>query len=167
TVAAPVMGGSSGRDVVAAVVAIVSFQEVFKAVHQSSSKSERELLDAGLPVVFVVDQNGRAVAHPEASVAFSEKPMTDLKVVQDWLESGAQVQSALAPLTATRDNRAVEMLGSYATAELDKNSRLGVIAIQDEAAALASVSDMRWQTLWISLIAAFLTVIIGIFFAKI
>jgi HD-GYP domain-containing protein (c-di-GMP phosphodiesterase class II) len=166
TVAAPVMGGDSGSEVVAAVVAIVSFQEVFKAVHQSSSKSERELLDAGLPVVFVVDQNGRAVAHPEASVAFSEKPMTDLKVVRDWQESGAQVQSALEPFTLLRDGRNVVMLGSYASAELDKNSRLGVIAIQDESAALASVSDMRRQTLWISMIAGVLTVLCGFFFAK-
>src|SRR5687767_15060229 len=166
TVAAPVMGGANGHDVVAAVVAIVSFQDVFKAVHQPTSKSERELLNAGLPVVFVVDQNGRAVAHPEASVAFSEKPMTDLKVVQDWQESGAQVQSALAPFSAVRDGRTVEMLGSYATAELDKNSRLGVIAIQNEAAALASVADMRWQTLWISLVAALFTILIGMFFAK-
>ena len=166
TVAAPVMGGETGQDVVAAVVAIISFQEVFKAVHQATSKSERELLDAGLPVVFVVDQNGRAVAHPEASVAFSEKPMTDLKVVRDWQESGTQVQSALEPFTLVRDGRDVTMLGSYATAELDKNSRLGVIAIQDESAALASVSDMRHQTLWISMVAAMLTIIIGFFFAK-
>jgi HD-GYP domain-containing protein (c-di-GMP phosphodiesterase class II) len=166
TIAQPVLGGPNNQDVVAAVVAIVSFQEVFKAVQQPTSKSERELLDAGLPVVFVVDQNGLAVAHPEQSVAFSEKPMTDLKVVQDWQESGAQVQSALAPFTATRDGRTLHMLGSYATAELDKNSRLGVIAIQDEAAALGSVSDMRWQTLWISLIAALLTILTGIFFAK-
>jgi HD-GYP domain-containing protein (c-di-GMP phosphodiesterase class II) len=166
TIAAPVLGGADSHDVVAAVVAIVSFQEVFHAVQQPTSKSERELLDAGLPVVFVVDQNGRAVAHPEASVAFSGKPMTDLKVVQDWQESGAQVQSALAPFSATRDGRKVEMLGSYATAELDKNSRLGVIAIQDEAAALVSVSDMRWQTLLISLVVGGLTILIGIFFAK-
>lgn len=166
TVAAPVMGGDNGNDLVAAVVAIVSFQEVFKAVHQSTSKSERELLDAGLPVVFVVDQNGRAVAHPEANVAFSEKPMTDLKVVRDWQESGAQVQSALEPFTLVRDGRNVGMLGSYATAELDKNSRLGVIAIQDESAALGSVTDMRRQTLLISLVAALLTLVIGFFFAK-
>ncbi len=166
TVAAPVMGGETGRDVVAAVVAIVSFQEVFKAVHQATSKSERELLDAGLPVVFVVDQNGRAVAHPEASVAFAEKPMTDLKVVQDWQESGAKVQSALEPFTLVRDGRSVEMLGSYATAELDKNSRLGVIAIQDASAALASVSDMRRQTILISFVAGMLTIVIGFFFAK-
>src|SRR5689334_19118278 len=164
TIAEPVLGNNN--QVVAAVVAIVSFQEVFDAVQQPTSKSERELLNAGLPVVFVVDQNGRAVAHPEPSVAFSEKPMTDLKVVQEWQESGAQVQSALAPFSATRDGKTVEMLGSYATAELDKNSRLGVIAIQDEAAALASVSDMRWQVLWISLIAGLLTILTGVFFAK-
>src|SRR5262249_5459419 len=166
TIAEPVLGGATNQKVVAAVVAIVSFQEVFDAVQQPTSKSERELLNAGLPVVFVVDQNGRAVAHPDASVAFSGKAMTDLKVVQDWQESGSQVQSALSPFTANRDGEKVEMLGSYATAELDKNTRLGVVAIQDEAAALASVSEMRWQTLWISLAAALLVLVTGSFFAK-
>ncbi len=166
TVAVPIMGGNGNNDVVAAVVAIVSFQEVFKAVQQVTPKSEREMLDAGLPVVFVVDQNGRAVAHPDASVAFSEKPMTDLKVVQEWQESGDQVQSALAPFLSTRNGHTVEMLGSYATAELDKNSRLGVIAIQDESAALVSVADMRQQTFWISLVASVLAILVGFFFAR-
>ena len=163
TIAAPVM---NGNEIVAAVVAVVSFQEVFKAVQPLSSKSARELLDAGLPVVFVVDQNGRAVAHPDASIAFSERPMTDLKVVQDWLETGAQVQSALAPFTLDRDGHATPMLGSYATVELDENSLLGVIAIQDEAAALASVGEMRTQTLFISLLAATLALLIGFYFAE-
>ena len=163
TIAAPVMHGD---EIVAAVVAVVSFQEVFKAVQQSSSKSARELLDAGLPVVFVVDQNGKAVAHPDAVVAFSERPMTDLKVVQDWLETGAQVQSALAPFTLERDGRVTPMLGSYATAELDRNSMLGVIAIQDERAALQSVRDMRNQTLFVSLLAAALALLIGFYFAQ-
>src|SRR5437867_2608518 len=162
TIAAPVM---EDEQIVAAVVAVVSFQEVFKAVQQSSSKSARELLDAGLPVVFVVDQNGKAVAHPDPLVAFSERPMTDLKVVQDWLETGAQVQSALAPFTLERDGQVTPMLGSYATAELDRNSLLGVIAIQDESAALASVRDMRKQTLFISLLAAALALLIGFYFA--
>src|SRR5438105_6313267 len=58
------------------------------------------------------------------------------------------------------------MLGSYATAELDRNSLLGVIAIQDESAALASVRDMRNQSLFISLLAAALTLIIGFYFAN-
>ena len=166
TIAAPVMGGTDGNEVVAAVVAIVSFREVFQAVQQQSSKSEAELLDAGLPVVFVVDNDGRAVAHPDERVAFSEKPMTDLKVVQDWQETGSQVQSALAPFTVERDGRVIEMIGSYATAELDMNSRLGVIAIQDERAALASVADMRRQVFVISLAAATFALLIGFFFAK-
>ena len=163
TIAAPVMNGD---EIVAAVVAVVSFQEVFKAVQQTSSSNARDLLDAGLPVVFVVDQNGKAVAHPDAAVAFSERPMTDLKVVQDWLETGAQVQSALEPFTLDRDGRVTPMLGSYATVELDRNSLLGVIAIQDEAAALASVSEMRNQTLFISLMAAVLALIFGFYFAQ-
>jgi HD-GYP domain-containing protein (c-di-GMP phosphodiesterase class II) len=162
TIAAPVM---EDEQIVAAVVAVVSFQEVFKTVQQSSSRSARDLLNAGLPVVFVVDQNGKAVAHPDASVAFSEKPMTDLKVVQDWLETGAQVQSALSPFSLARDGKDVSMLGSYATAELDHNSLLGVIAIQDESAALASVSDMRKQVFFVSLLAATLALLCGFYFA--
>ncbi len=163
TIAAPVMNGD---EIVAAVVAVVSFQEVFKVVQQAGSLSAREMLDRGLPVVFVVDQNGKAVAHPDAAVAFSERPMTDLKVVQDWLETGAQVQSALEPFTLDRDGNVKAMLGSYATVELDRSSLLGVIAIQDEAAALASVQDMRNQTLFVSLFAAALALVFGFYFAQ-
>ena len=162
TIAAPVMDGDQ---IVAAVVAVVSFQEAFKTV-QSSSKSARELLDAGLPVVFVVDQNGKAVAHPDVAIAFAERPMTDLKVVQDWLESGSQVQSALSPFWLERDGKSVSMLGSYATAELDPNSLLAVIAIQDESAALASVRDMRNQVFFVSLLAAMLALVCGFYFAE-
>ncbi|HEY3103761.1 MAG TPA: HD domain-containing phosphohydrolase [Pyrinomonadaceae bacterium] len=163
TIAAPVMDGDQ---IVAAVVAVVSFQEAFRTVQSSSSKSARELLDAGLPVVFVVDQNGKAVAHPDAAVAFAERPMTDLKVVQDWLETGSQVQSALSPFALERDGKSVSMLGSYATAELDHNSLLGVIAIQDESAALRSVRDMRDQVLFVSLLAATLALLCGFYFAQ-
>lgn len=162
TIAAPVMDGD---EIVAAVVAVVSFQEVFKTVQQSSSKSARELLDSGLPVVFVIDQNGKAVAHPDAAVAFSERSMTDLKVVQDWLEAGSQVQSALSPFSLERDGHVSSMLGSYATAELDHNALLGVIAIQDESAAMASVRDMRNQILFVSLLAATLALLSGFYFA--
>jgi HD-GYP domain-containing protein (c-di-GMP phosphodiesterase class II) len=166
TIAAPVMGGEGGEQVTAAVVAIISFREVFKAVQQPTSKSEQELLDAGLPVIFVVDSDGRAVAHPDEHVAFAERSMTDLKVVKDWLETGAQVQSALAPFTVERNGNKVDMLGSYATAELDTNTVLGVIAIQDERAALSSVADMRRQTLIISLLAAGFALLIGFVLAR-
>ena len=166
TIAAPVMGGADGSEVSAAVVAIVSFHEVFEAVQQKTSLSERELLERGLPVVFVVNGEGRAVAHPDGRVAFSERPMTDLKVVQDWVVTGRQLKSALAPFFVERDGREVAMLGAYSTANLDGNARLGVIAVQDERAALRSVAEMRRQILLISLLAASLALLTGFLFAK-
>ena len=166
TVAAPVMGGGEGNEVVAAIVAIVSFQEVFSAVQQQTALSESELLERGLPVVFVVNREGRAVAHPDARVAFAERSMIDLKVVQEWIAVGKQVKSALAPFAAERDGREAKMLGAYATARLDDDARLGVIAIQDEQAALQSVTDMRRQTYLISLVAAVITLLVGFLFAK-
>jgi HD-GYP domain-containing protein (c-di-GMP phosphodiesterase class II) len=166
TIAAPVMGGKDSSEVIAAVVAVVSFQEVFAAVQQPVSMSERELLERGMPVIFVVNTEGRAVAHPDARVAFAERSMLDLKVVQDWSASGRQVKSALAPFNVERDGEEVRMLGAYATARLDQNTSLGVIAIQDEHAALQSVTDMRRQTLYISLLAATFALLIGFIFAK-
>jgi len=166
TIAAPVMGGEGGEEVVAAVAAIISFNEVFAAVQQPTSKSERELLEQGLPVIFVVDATGRAVAHPDQRVAYAERSMSDLKIVQNWMETGTQVQSLLEPFTAERDGRPLAMLGAYATAQLDTGARLGVIAIQDERAALRSVTDMRKQTLLISLLAATFALLIGFLFAK-
>jgi HD-GYP domain-containing protein (c-di-GMP phosphodiesterase class II) len=166
TIAAPVMGGPDSNEVIAAVVAVVSFQDVFASVQQPAPMSERELLERGMPVIFVVNQDGRAVAHPDASVAFAERSMMDLKVVQDWTSTGRQVKSALAPFTAERDGEEVRMLGAYATARLDERAPLGVIAIQDEHAALQSVTDMRRQTLYISLLAATLALLIGFLFAK-
>jgi HD-GYP domain-containing protein (c-di-GMP phosphodiesterase class II) len=166
TIAAPVMGGASGEEVVAAVAAVISFQDVLKSVQQPTSQSESELLERGLPVIFVVDAQGRAVAHPDARVAYAERSMLDLKVVQDWTETGKQVQSMLEPFTTERYGHEKEMLGSYATAELDPDARLGVIAIQDERAALRSVTEMRRQTVFISLLAATFALLIGFLFAK-
>ncbi|HEX7316712.1 MAG TPA: HD domain-containing phosphohydrolase [Pyrinomonadaceae bacterium] len=166
TIAAPVMGGLDSGEVIAAVVAVISFQEVFASVQQPVPLTERELLERGMPVIFVVNDDGRAVAHPDARVAFAERSMMDLKVVQDWAATGRQVKSALAPFNADREGVEVRMLGAYATARLDERTPLGVIAIQDEHAALQSVTDMRRQTLYISLLAAFFALLIGFLFAK-
>jgi HD-GYP domain-containing protein (c-di-GMP phosphodiesterase class II) len=167
TVAAPVMGGREGEEVVvAAVAAVISFNEVFAAVQQPTAKSERELLEQGLPVIFVVDEVGRAVAHPDPRVAYAERSMSDLKIVQNWMDTGRHVQSLLEPFTVERDGHRIAMLGAYATAELDTDARLGVIIIQDEHAALRSVTDMRRQTMVISLLAATFALLIGFLFAK-
>jgi len=77
TIAAPVM---NGEEITAAVIAVVSFQEVFKAVQQSSSRGARELMDAGLPVVFVVDPAAR-VLRRRRSTAFALLPTSVWAVV--------------------------------------------------------------------------------------
>ncbi len=166
TIAAPVMGGAGDSEVVAAVVVVVSFQEVLKAVQPLMPRSERELLEAGLPVVFVIDQDGRAVAHPETQIAWTEKSMRYLKVVQDWLAASTQVSSALAPFTLERDGYNIPMLGAYGTAKLSPNARLGVISMQDESAALVSVAEMRRQTAWISVAVALLALCVGVLLVR-
>ncbi len=179
-IGAPVMskrGGSEGEDeIVAAVVAVVSFSDVFRTVGQKTSVDEKELIESGAPIVFVVDETGSAVAHPDVRLALSEQTMTDLPVVRDWMQAGSAVGSALAPFTFERDGVKLNMLGSYATARFDPNGKstdnnngegnLGVIAIQNESAALVSVSDMRRQTLFISLLAALFALGIGFFMAR-
>jgi HD-GYP domain-containing protein (c-di-GMP phosphodiesterase class II) len=166
TIAAPVMGGAESGEVIAAVVAVISCQEVFSSVQQPVPMTESELLARGMPVIFVVNSDGRAVAHPDARVAYAERSMMDLKVVQDWSATGRQVKSALSPFNAEREGEEVRMLGAYATAHLDEHTPLGVIAIQDEHAALQSVTDMRRQTLYISMLAASFALLIGFLFAK-
>lgn len=164
TIAAPVI--DEGEEIGAAVVAVVSLQEMFRLFGQQGAQSERELMAAGLPVIFVVDDEGRAVAHPDASLALGSRLMSDLKVVQDWMEMGAQVESALAPFTVERDGKSVAMLGAYATAELGPDARLGVISVQDEYAALQSVAAMRGQIWGISLLGATLALVVGVLFAR-
>jgi len=53
------------------------------------------------------------------------------------------------------------MIGAYSTAQLGKSMALGVITMQDESKALASVGEMRWQTWMISLAFALLALIVG------
>jgi HD-GYP domain-containing protein (c-di-GMP phosphodiesterase class II) len=86
--------------------------------------------------------------------------------VQDWMTTGRQVKSALAPFDAERDGEEIRMLGAYATARLDEEAPLGVVAIQNEQAALRSVTEMRRQTVVISLLAAVFAVVIGYLFAR-
>ncbi|MFL6374471.1 MAG: HD domain-containing phosphohydrolase [Pyrinomonadaceae bacterium] len=142
-----IISGTKAAD----IVAVASLQSINQSVVGINSAKEAELWNAGLPIVFVVDGSGQTVFHPDPSVALSRKPMGDLKIVQEWLESGNQVQSALVPFNATFDGKDHSMIGAYSTASLTDGYNVGVIAMQDESHALASVGEMRWQTWMVSL----------------
>ncbi|MET0753432.1 MAG: HD domain-containing phosphohydrolase, partial [Pyrinomonadaceae bacterium] len=154
------------NNISAAVIGIVSLKEISLIISETRSIGEDELWKAGLPIVFVVDDEGRAVAYPDATVSASQKPLNDLKIVQEWQEANLQIQSALVPFTAEYKGVKHEMLGAYSTASVNNELNLGVIAMQDENKALASVGEMRKQTWLISLVFAFFALVVGSLLAR-
>ncbi len=146
----------------ATIVAIATLNSVSQGVVGISQTREEELWSGGLPIVFVVNQAGETMFHPDPAVTAARKPMGDLKIVQEWLETGMQVQSALVPFAATFNGRTHEMIGAYSTAQLADGYNVGVITMQDEARALASVGEMRDQAWLISMACAVLALIVGL-----
>ncbi len=157
-IAAPVFIGNKFEGT---VVAVVSMREIARSVVGVKSASEEELWKSGLPIVFVVDSQGHAVFHPDANLEANQKALTDLKIVQEWQESNSQIQSALVPFTADFANEKHEMIGAYSTVNFSPTLSFGVITMQDEKYALASVGEMRRQTWITSLAFAALALIVG------
>jgi HD-GYP domain-containing protein (c-di-GMP phosphodiesterase class II) len=158
TFAAPVvMNGQHA----ASVVAIVSLRDIAKAVVGTGATSEIDLWKAGHPIIFVVNQAGRAVFHPDSSLVDSQKSLSNLKIVDEWQQSNAQIQSGLVPFTAEFDNESYDMIGAYSTVRFSNDLSFGVITMQDERKALASVGEMKTQTWLISLAFAFVAMLVG------
>ena len=146
----------------ATIVAIASLHSISQGVVGVNAAKEEDLWNAGLPMVFVVNQSGETLFHPDPALTAERKPMGDLKIVQEWLESGVQVQSALVPFTAVFNGKSREMIGAYSTAQLADGYNVGVITMQDEARALASVGEMRTQTWLISMAFAVFALGVGL-----
>ncbi len=154
------------NNIAAGVVAIVSLREISRFVAENKLSSETELWKAGLPIIFVVDEQGRAIFHPDASIVAGQKSLTDLKIVEEWRQASRQIQSALVPFTAEYEGESYEMIGAYSTANFGKELIFGVIVMQDESKALASVGEMRRQTWLISSVFALIALLVGSVFAR-
>ncbi len=150
----------------ATIVAIASLQGVSQGIVGSGAAKEDDLIKAGLPIVFVVDRDGKTLFHPDPGVTAARRPAGDLKIVQEWLGSGLQIQSALVPFSANLNGSDSDMIGAYSTANLADGYNVGVIVMQDEARALASVGEMRNQAWLISMAFALLAMVIGFVGAK-
>ncbi|MBK6751350.1 MAG: HD domain-containing protein [Acidobacteria bacterium] len=99
----------------ATIVAIASLQGVSQSVVGLAATKEEDLWKGGLPIVFVVDASGSTIFHPDPELASTRESMIDLKIVQEWLESGTQVQSALVPFKASFNGVSHDMIGSSVT----------------------------------------------------
>jgi HD-GYP domain-containing protein (c-di-GMP phosphodiesterase class II) len=146
---------------VAVVIAVVSLREIGKSLVGINPTKEADLWNAGLPIVFVVDEQGKAIFHPDPAIVAEQRSLTELKLVKEWQEASRQVQSALVPFTADFDGQSHKMIGAYSTVSFGKASTFGVFTMQDERNALASVAEMRLQTWAISLAFACFALIAG------
>ena len=155
-----------GGNNAATIVAIASLKGISQGIVGVNAAKEEDLWNKGLPIVFVVNQAGETLFHPDPNLAAVKRPMNDLKIVQEWREAGGQVQSALVPFTATYNETSHAMIGAYSTARLIEGYSVGVITMQDEAHALASVGEMRSQTWLISMVFAVLALVIGLIGAR-
>ncbi|QYO66036.1 HD domain-containing phosphohydrolase [Leptolyngbya sp. 7M] len=158
TISAPV---NVGETRIASVVAIVSLKRIGRDVVGMDQTSEKDLWLSGLPIVFVVDSTGRAVFHPDFALVKERRPLSHLKIVEEWRDSYQQFQSGLVPFSAEFDGVSHDMIGAYSTVSIGPNTQFGVLTMQDEARALASVGEMRTQTWLISLAFALLALLIG------
>ncbi|HVE59703.1 MAG TPA: HD domain-containing phosphohydrolase [Pyrinomonadaceae bacterium] len=163
TIASPVI---INNNVSAFVMAVVSLREISRIMAETKPTSEEELWKAGLPIIFVVDEKGNAVFHPDVKIVASQKSLLNLKIVQEWQEANQQIQSALVPFTAEYDGEQHEMIGAYSTANFHNELKFGVIAMQDESKALASVGEMRRQTWFICLAFAMFALIVGFLLSR-
>lgn len=155
----------AGRPAIRIVTAI-SAKRLAGDIVGFTAVSEQQLWESGLPIIFVVDEQGDAVFHPDNSASTSGRTFTDLKIVSEWLESGRIVQSALVPFDAVYNDKPHRMIGAYSTAVIADGSIVGVVAMQDEAKALASVADIRRQIWLISLGFAIAAMIVGLLLAR-
>jgi HD-GYP domain-containing protein (c-di-GMP phosphodiesterase class II) len=145
----------------ATVVAIVSLKDIGKNIVGMSPTRESVLWDSGLPIIFVVNEDGKPLFHPDPTLVTEGRSLNDLKIVQDWEESNRQVQSALVPFTAEYEGKSHDMIGAYSTVAFGRGANWGVITMQDERTALATVDEMRMQTWMISLIFACIAMVAG------
>lgn len=99
TIATPVF---KNENISAAVVAIISLEGIIRIV-VDRPMSEKELWQNGLPIIYVVDEYGRAISHLNGEYSSSLKPLTNLKIVQQWKETNTQIQSALLPFEAEHE----------------------------------------------------------------
>ena len=156
-----VSGVSLDGQKAADIIAVASLQSVSQGVVGMTAAKEADLWNSGLPMVFVVNGAGETIFHPDASVAAARKSMRDLKIVEEWLDAGQQVQSALVPFTASYDGKSHDMIGAYSTSMLADGYNFGIISMQDESRALASVGEMRSQTWLISMACAVFALVAG------
>ncbi|MGQ9898012.1 MAG: HD domain-containing phosphohydrolase [Acidobacteriota bacterium] len=152
------------------ILAIVSLEPIFNLVNVTSASgnlNHEALLRNGSRVVFLVDQQGRILAHPDRALVYTPTNVSDWGIVAKWQDTIAIDVSAplTEPFEIHLEGERLSMLGSCATALIAPELPLGVIAVINEKAAYSSVTTMIWQASVLTLATALVAVLVGILLA--
>jgi len=139
----------SGAATVGLLAAVVSLQPIQDWVEEVSRQQYR---------VFVVDSDGRLVAHADRKQALSRADMRYLSIVADLNQSPLGTSGA-TPFSGDGER----YLGAYSRLE---DPAWSVVAMIEEDLAYAAIADMRRQTATWALVAALLALAIGLIFAR-
>ncbi len=153
-----------------AVLAVVSLEPIFNLVNVTSASgnlNHEALLRNGSRVVFLVDQQGRILAHPDRALVYTPTDVSDWGIVAKWQDTIAiDVSAPLAePFEIRLGDERLSMLGSCATALIAPELPLGVIAVINEEAAYSSVTTMIWQASVLTFVTALVAAGVGILLA--
>jgi len=137
-----------GQNVIGAVVGLVSLRRIVERIREEGK---------GDVTAFIVDRDGRVVAHSEPAVEVQHPDFSALKIVSDFERAPVPVR-----LTESYQDKGVKLLGTVAPAP----PNLGVIVQKPEKQAFASVDQMIRATLqWVA-IALVLAIIAAVVFAS-
>ena len=137
-----------GQTVIGAVVGLVSLRRIVERIREEGK---------GDVTAFIVDRDGRVVAHSEPAVEVQHPDFSHLKIVRDFESAPTPVR-----LTESYQDKGVKLLGTVAPAA----ANLGVIVQKPEKRAFASVDQMIRATLqWVA-IALGLAIIAAVVFAS-
>ncbi|OYT70584.1 MAG: hypothetical protein CFK52_10545 [Chloracidobacterium sp. CP2_5A] len=153
-----------------AVVAVTSLEPIFNLVNVTSASGNLDhetLLRNGSRVVFLVDQQGRVLAHPDRALVYTPTDISDWGIVSKWQETISMNLSAplAEPFEISLQGQRLSMLGSCATALIAPDVPLGVIAVINEEAAYSPVTTMIWQAVVMTLATALIAALVGFLMA--
>lgn len=121
-------------------------------------------IDRGGLIPYVVDSQGRLVAGADPEYATGQD-MRNLEIVRNFVDGGAQAQmvAATREFTVTSDSKKTVMLGTYSPVTA---LNWAVVVQKPRAEAYSSVYEMQRTAQLLAILAAVLSILVGIFAAR-
>lgn len=161
SIAEPVIAFREG-EIPSVVIAVASMEPVFRYVNPPvRGKTNQKMLKDGNRIVFVVNEKGMVVVHPDREMVYSKPDVSGWGIVQSWMQNKDLANQA-EQFELNVNSEKFSMLGSFNTVTLTSDTKLGVISVINEESAYPSVPIMIRQAVKISVVIVVIAVGIGV-----